>query len=178
MIEQEAQVCPLCGADQTKPVKFVDANLPQPPTAKSVAREWGLAIVVLAAFAGGIAGILLHNLGWQSTTPAAEAAEIAAKSLRDIREALSTYALFAKDEYPATLDALGGVTSAPKEAALNAEYKLVYSLQPPSNDGAHRSFVLLARPEKNNYLNLYIDESGMVRATTENRPATGEDPPY
>ena len=137
-----------------------------------------MVMVVIVVFLGGMAGILWHYYGGLRTTPDSQAAEVGAKSLRSVREELSAYSLRAKDAYPATLDPLGERARQPVEVASSAGYKLSYSPQPSVGDGVSRGFVLLARPEKSGYLNLYIDESGVVRATQESRPATVQDPPF
>jgi hypothetical protein len=173
--EHGAQVCPLCGADQTRPVRVPDSNLP-PRTFKSLFHEWRLVIVIIAVGVGSMVGILWHNLGGYSISPALEAAGIAGKSLREVREALSAYAL-SENTYPATLDSLGDRVSLPMQTALNVGYKLQYSPRLRSQDGAYGGFVILARPEKGNYLSLYIDELGVVRATPGNQPARSQDPP-
>jgi hypothetical protein len=165
-------VCPLCGADQTRPVEIT--NSPQPRTLTSFLHGWGAVIAIILVGVGGMAGIFWLNLGEPSTSPALQAAGTAAKSLRDVREALSSYAL-SEDAYPATLESLGDRASLPMQAALSAGYKLQYSPQP--SQGVYRGFVILARPEKSDYVNLYIDESGVIRATPENHPATVQDPP-
>lgn len=174
ILEQGAQVCPICGADQTRPVPYTNPDLPQPRSL----RDSGIAISIIVIGFGIMAGILWHYLGTQSVSPSVEAAEIAAKSMRDIREALTDYALSAKDAYPSSLQALGDRTSQPRQAAQSAGYILQYDAGPPSGDGAVDSFVILAQPKNNDYLNLYLDESGVVRATRESRAATAQDPPF
>lgn len=177
ILEEGAKVCRLCGADQTRPVAFIDIHAPQPRTLKSFFHDWGMAIFIITVAVGGMTGILWHSFGGYSRSPSLQAAEVTAKSLQEIREALSGYALTANDAYPATLDLLGGRTSLPTENASSAGYILSYSPQTTAGDGVLRGFVLLARPQESGYLNLYINETGVVRATEENRPATGRDPP-
>ena len=177
MLENGATVCPLCGADQTRPVEFVDPISPQPPTLKSTLHDWRTEIVVIVVVVGLIIDIFWQNFKEESIRPDLQTAEIAAKSLRDLREALSAYALSTKDIYPATLGPLSSRTSLPTQSALSVGYKLQYLPNLSSTDGVPRSFVILARHEKSYYLSLYIDESGVVRATSENRPATVRDPP-
>ena len=178
VLEPGVKLCPLCGADQSRPVAIVNPDAPPPVTTKSFLQHWGSVIVTMLLFAGSVTGIVWHYFGGLHTSPAAQAAEVAAKSLRDVRVELSAYSLFAKDEYPSTLDTLGGLASQSEQNALSAGYKLSYKPQPSSGGGAFRGFVLLARPENSLYLNLYDDESGVVRATVENRPATSQDPPF
>ena len=125
-----------------------------------------------------MAGILWHNFRTQSVSPVVEAAETTAKSLRDLREALSAYALSAKDTYPTSLEALGDRAREPMQAAQSAGYDLQYSAGQPSSEGAVPTFVILAQLKDSGYLSLYIDDSGIVRATREHHTATAEDPPF
>jgi hypothetical protein len=113
ILEQGTQVRPTCGADQTRPVAYTNPNLPQPRTL----RDWGKAISMIVVGIGIMAGILWHNLGTQGVSRAVEAAGVAAKSMRDLRAALSDYALSAKDAYPTSLQALGDRASQPTQAA-------------------------------------------------------------
>jgi hypothetical protein len=177
IVEEGSAVCPLCGADQTRPVILANPSSPQPYTKASFFHEWGIFIVVIFALAASFAGILIYNFGGHSISPASQAAEVAAKSLRELRETLSSYAISAKDTYPATLDSLGGRVSLPMQAAQIAGYDLQYSPNPSLGGSTPRGFVILARPRKGNYPSLCIDESGVVRATLENRTATVQDPP-
>jgi hypothetical protein len=177
LIEQGSTVCPFCGADQTRPVKIVDPHAPQPYTRASFLHDWGAVIIVIVVALCSVSGIYWRNFGVPSVSQAAKAATAAAKSLRDLREILSVYALSAKDTYPATLNSLGNRVSLPVQAAQSTGYVLEYSPKPSTSDAAPRGFVILARPEKGNYLNLCIDESGVVRATHEDRPATLRDAP-
>lgn len=178
ILEKGTTVCPTCGADQTRPVHFVDPNL-QPVVAQThVVQKWKIVIAIIVVFVGSLGGILWHDFGGVRISPASQAARVTAKSLRDLREALSTYALSMKDTYPATLNAVGDRASLPLQAALNAGYRLEYVPKSSSGEAASRGFVILARPETNGFLNLCVDESGVVRATDENRPATVWDSPY
>ncbi|SRR6266851_1788550 len=169
--EQGTLVCPLCGADQTRPVAIPNATSPRSSTG-----EWSSPIFVILAGIGCLAGILWYNLGDPSASPASETAEVAAKSLRDVREALSTYML-SQGVYPATLDPLGDQVGQPLQSAYRAGYKIQYIPKPSTHNGSYGGFVIFARPENGHYLNFYIDESGVVRTTQENRPATERDPP-
>lgn len=177
IIKQDEKVCPFCAADQTKPVEFVNPHLPQPRSMKSTFRDWGVPILVIVAASAIVSAIYWHSFGEPAVTPAAQATGVAAKSLRDLREALSIYALSAKDSYPTVLASLGNRVSLPMQEALGAGYRVEYSPKSTSAEIAPRGFVILARPEKNDCPNLYIDETGVVRATQENRSATAKDPP-
>lgn len=178
ILEPGVTVCPLCGADQSRPVAIVNPDAPQPVTAKSFLQHWGMVIVTVVVFAGTMTGILWHNLAGPSISPSTQAAEVAAKSLRDLREALSTYVISTKDSYPSNLNPLGDRVGSPMQSALSAGYRLEYTQKPPATEGAPRGFVILARPEKIDCPSLYIDESGVVRASQENHSASAKDPPF
>jgi hypothetical protein len=178
ILEQGARVCPLCGADQTRPVNFVDPALQPLVSPTRVIQQWKLVIVVIVVFVGSLGGILWHYFGAVSISPASQAAGVTAKSLRELREELSSYALITKDTYPTTLNALGDRASLPLQTALIAGYKLEYIPKSSPSEVVSRGFVILARPDTAGFLNLRIDESGVVRATDENRPATIWDPAY
>jgi hypothetical protein len=90
---------------------------------------------------------------------------------------LSEYALTSGDTYPPTLESVGERVMQPVRAAQAAGYEIVYIPQPRRSDGSIRGFVLLARMEKAGWRNFYIDESGVLRATEENRQANVQDPP-
>lgn len=64
------------------------------------------------------------------------------------------------------------------EAAMSAGYRLEYSPTLSPGDAVFSGFVILARPEKSDFLNLRVDESGLVRATKKNRLATEQDPAF
>jgi hypothetical protein len=178
ILEHGATICPTCGADQTRPVHFVDPNLQPPVVQTHLVQKWKIVVAVTVVFIGSFGGILSHYFGEVRISPASQAARVTAKSLRDLREALSTYALSMEDTYPATLNAVGDRASLRLQAALIAGYRLEYIPKSSSGEAASRGFVILARPEKNGFLSLRVDESGVVRATDENRPATVWDPPY
>jgi hypothetical protein len=171
-------VCPLCGADQTSPVNFVDPAFQPLVSPTRVVQKWKLVIIVIVVLVGSLGGMLWHYFGEVSISPASQAAGVTAKSLRELREALSSYALITKDRYPTTLNALGDRASSPLQTALIAGYKLEYIPKSSPSEAVSRGFVILARPETTGFLNLRIDESGVVRATEENRPATVWDPTY
>ena len=177
ILEQGATVCPLCGADQTRPVPVVDPHLQPPVTATRVFQEWKIVIAIVLVFALSMGGILWRSFGEAGIAPALQSAGVAAKSLRELREALSVYALSTKDTYPPNLNTVSSRVSSPLQAAVTAGYRIEYNPKSSSSETVFRGFVILARPERSGFLNLRIDESGVVRATEENRPATAQDPP-
>jgi len=178
ILEEGATICPLCGADQTRPAPFVYPN-PQPlPNPVRVVQKWQLMAIVIVVFVLSLGVILWNNFGETPISPGSQAAGIAAKSLWKLREALSTYALATEGTYPKTLNSLGEGVSLAQQTAQAAGYRLEYIPKSARGETALRGFVILARPEESSFLNLRIDETGVVRATEENRSATAWDPQY
>jgi hypothetical protein len=178
ILEKGATLCPICGADQTRPVQFVELNVPSAVTPTHFFQEWKIAILVVVVFAVSMGGILWHHFGEANVSPVSQPTAVAAKSLRQLREALSGYVISTQAGYPKALNVIGEKASPLLYAANTAGYRLDYSSKPSSSDSVCEEFVILARPEKSGFPNLRIDESGVVRATEENRPATAQDPPY
>jgi hypothetical protein len=177
VLEQGAQICPLCGADQAHPIELSTSDPTEPVSLRSPVRDWRIALGIVIASIAIMAGIYWSAFGARSISPDMQAAQVTAKSLRSIREELSAYALFAKDTYPSSLDNLMEHATLPTQAAMSAGYKLQYDPKLPANDGAFRGYVIVARPQKNGYPNLYIDETGVVRVSAGNQTATRLDPP-
>ena len=178
MLERGATVCPFCSADQTRPVPMVDRDLRPPITATRIVKEYKYLIIVILALAISLAGIFWRHFREPNITPVSQAAGVAAKSLTELREALTAYALATRGTYPTTLKPLGERASLPVEAAVSAGYRLEYRPTSSPGEAVFRGFVILARPEKSDFLNLRVDESGLIRATKKNRPATEQDPPF
>ena len=184
IIDQDAKVCPFCGFDQARPVESV---VPEPRPVESVVLEpqkprelpfvvprWALMTMAVVCSVGILFWYALREPGLDR---ALQPEAIARKTLHDIRSAMLEYALASGDKYPSTLESLGDPVVRFVEAARNAGYEVSYTPQPSKTDGAIRGFVLLARTEKADSRNFYLDESGKMRATSENRPATIQDPP-
>jgi hypothetical protein len=174
IIDQGVKVCPFCGADQTAPRPVVLIGASEPPNKTLVLLRWAAAAIAVAACLGG----LLWYARWErKVAPVLRAEAAATDSLRDLRLVLSEYAMASHDAYPASLESLDDRA---RLLALNAHkegYELVYTAHTSRGDALIHSFVLLARPGKSNLRNFYIDESGVLRATQEDRPANGQDPP-
>ena len=184
IIDQDAKVCPFCGFDQARPVESV---VPEPRPVEIVVlepekpREWASVVppwaIATLAIVCSVGILLWYTLREPGLDRALQPEVIARKSILDIRSAMLEYALASGDKYPPTLESLGDPAARLVEAARNVGYEVSYTPQPSKTDGAIRSFVLLARTEKADGRNFYVDESGKMRATAENRPATIQDPP-
>ncbi len=173
-INQATEICPYCGADLT------EAGLPQSaepagkPSLASALLRWGVLLVALSA---ALWGFLWYILPERSGNPAARAEASAMEALAEVRAVLSAYAAAQGGGYPASLEVLGDRARAPAQKALSEGYQLQYTPGPAGSDAVVHNYVLLARPRNYGYRNFYLDETGILRATQENRPASAQDPP-
>ena len=173
-VNQATEICPYCGADLT------DAGLPQsaePAKKRSLASillRWGILLLALSV---ALWGFLWYILPERAGDPAARAEARAMEALIEVRAALLAYAAAQGGSYPASLDVLGDRARGPAQKALSEGYRVQYTPGPVGTDGAVRNYVLLARPSNYGYRNFYTDETGVLRTTPENRPATAQDPP-
>ena len=126
-------------------------------------------------------------------TPIAAHQASAVGLLRIINTAEVTYAS-TYDGFSPTLSALGPPpANAPPTASVagliddvlaggrKSGYRFAYLPGPKDSDGHIKSYTVVARPlEYNNCgVNSYFtDESGVIRQTSEDRPATAKDPPF
>jgi hypothetical protein len=114
-------------------------------------------------------------------------------SLRTINTAEITYAETYKTGYSPSLGALGPPTGGSTESAsaaglfdsvlaggLKSGYKFTYTPGPPDKAGHVKTYTVVARPVeygKSGKISFFTDESGIIRMTEEDRPATAKDPP-
>jgi hypothetical protein len=173
-INQATEVCPHCGAQLHLETPEPAGQKKKPGLAKTMLR-YAIPIVAVWIF---LWYILPARRG---AVAVADAEARAVEALRATRAALADYAGARDGVYPATLDALPGESLAQvrqaAQAAQREGYRLEYSVVAESADGKSRHFVLLARPGNYGYRNFFTDESGVVRATPENRAATAQDTP-
>jgi hypothetical protein len=174
IVERNAAVCPICGADQTLPEVKIVLEPEAPRNLASLVLRW---VLVTVAVGCSVGSLLSYRHQRSRERSAALAQATAAQALRDIRSVLSAYAFTSGDTYPYTLESMGERVWLPIRAAQAAEYEIVYIPQPDESDATVRGFVILARVAKPGVRNFYIDESGVLRATEEDRPATVQDPP-
>lgn len=171
-INQASEICPYCGADLTVPAGQEAEEPAGPRSLGSILLRWGLLLGALAAALWGFLWFILPERGGD---PAARAEARAAEALREMGAALSSYASAQGGTYPASLEVLGDRGRVPAQKALSDGYQVQYTPGLADTDGAVRNFVLLARPGNYGYRNFYTDETGVLRATRENRPASAHD---
>jgi hypothetical protein len=175
VIENGENVCPLCGADQTPLPGLTLLGIAEPQSFKSTILRWGLPAVAIMSLLG--AALWYTTIRTDVENLAAQQETAAAAALVNIRAALSEFAISAGDKYPSKLEQLGDRAALPEQVARTQGYTMVYTPRPSAIDGPIRGFVLLAQPDNNNRRKFYIDQSGVVRATQESRPARIDDPP-
>ncbi len=173
-INQATELCPHCGADLTAPIAGADAPAPQPGLRKILIR-WG---VLLSVLLGAIWSFLWFVVPERQGNPTAQAEARAAQSLREVSAALTDYALPQNGGYPRQFESLGERARTAVQLAQSVSYQLQYTPGPVEADGTIRTYVLQARAGNYGFRSFYTDASGVVRATRENRAATGQDPPY
>lgn len=168
-INQATEVCPYCGADLTA------AAVAEPDAG---ARKSGrLRIIVILSFVVVFLwAVAWFAVPWRLSGSKVESESQAREALVSIQEVLATYQA-SERSYPASLDVLGDRVRAAAQGAQSANYTLHYSPGMPDPQARIKSYALTARAGKFGYLNFYTDESGVIRATSEARAATVQDPP-
>jgi hypothetical protein len=174
IINQGVNVCPFCGADQTPLPGVIISEQEESRNLTSVFLRW---IIVTVAVACSMAGLLWYARREHVKKLGEQAETTASKALHDIRIALSQHALTSGDQYPSALGTLGDPAAKPFQEARNESYEVIYTPKSSKEDGTITGFELWANPGKPNLRSFFIDESGVLRATQENRPANDKDPP-
>lgn len=173
-INQATELCPYCGADLTASPQPAEEAAAKKPNLLIVLLRWG---VLLA----GVWAFLWFILPERSGNVAAQAETRAMEMLREAGAALQAYADACGGSFPSSLDALPRESSENvRQAAQRAQregYTLSYTPGPGEADGRVGSFALRAQAGHYGYRNFFLDQSGVLRATRESRPATADDPP-
>jgi type II secretory pathway pseudopilin PulG len=174
-INQASEICPRCGSDLAALVEAALAA--EPSKRRSLPR--------LLATWGAVAGVIalgLYLFVWfvlpeySSTEPARRSEARAEQAIRAMRTSLEVYARANGGNYPTSVEALGVAGRAPVQAGLEAGYTLAYAPGMPDPGGSVRTYTLQARPARYGLRSYFTDQSGVIHATRENRPATPQDP--
>jgi len=172
-INQATEICPHCGADLTSFGE--ESSTPtKKPTLGKILLRWGMLLGVLLA--------ALWSFLWFVVTPrtgniTAEAEGHAVAAIHDVYTQLRSYAEARGGAYPSDLEQLGPQVRQAAQLAQSDGYQLEYTPGPAEADGAIHNYSLEARAGNYGYRSFYVDISGVVRATKENRDATSADPP-
>jgi len=173
-VNQGTEICPHCGTDLTLAIPGAAAPKPKPGLQKILIR-WG---VLLGVLLGAIWSFLWFVVPERQGDPTAQAEARAVESMREIRAALRDYAAGQNGGYPRQLEALGDQARTAAQLAQSVSYQLQYTPGQVEADGLIHTYVLQARAGNYSFRNFYTDDTGVVRVTRENRPATAQDSPY
>ena len=173
-INQATELCPHCGADLTLPIPGAEGTGAKPGLGKILIR-WG---VLLGALLAAIWSFLWFVVPERQGNPTTQAEARAAGSLREIRAALVDFASVQGGAYPSHFEAVGERVRLGAQLAQSVNYQIQYTPGPADAGGTIRSFALQARAGNYGFRNFFLDDTGILRATRENRAATSEDPPF
>jgi hypothetical protein len=173
-INQATEICPYCGTDLSIPPDADGLVAATKRTPAQILLRW---VGLLGAMAALLWGFLWYILPARNGNPALEAETRATGALLELRAALGNYAEAQGGSYPVSLEPLGDRARIPAQMAQSLGYQLQYVPGPAGADGLVHNYALLARAGNFGYRNFYTDESGVLRATRENRAASAQDPP-
>jgi hypothetical protein len=166
-INAASELCPHCGTDLAERAALPPAP---PPT---LARRLRV-LLLFAALIGSVWAFLLYIVPDRRAASATQAEAQAAVSLREISRQLAAYSE-SSGQFPASLEMLGEKERPPAQEARREGYNLSYT--PTEIQGRITHYTLMAQPERYGFRSFYIDETGVLRATRQSRPATSDDPP-
>ncbi|MBI3403939.1 MAG: hypothetical protein HY046_00585 [Acidobacteria bacterium] len=170
-INQATEICPYCGADLTA-TGIPGVADPSPPAKGS---GWKMALRLAIPIAA-MWGFLWYVLPERAGNASAQAETKALAAIREVAGVLENY-VQAQRSYPTSLEMLGEKARKPAQLAQSEGYHLEYTAGNTTDEGTVRTFVLLGRAGNYGYRNFFVDQTGTIRATRENRAATAEDPP-
>src|SRR3974390_141571 len=171
-VNQATELCPHCGTDLTAPIPGAEASKTNTGVGKILIR-WGVLLGLLLA---AIWSFLWFVVPERQGNPTAQAEARAAESLREIQGALVDFASAQGGVYPSEFGALGERVRLAAQFAQSVNYQIQYTPGPIASDGTIRTFALQARAGNYGFRNFFLDDTGILRATREGRPATSEDP--
>jgi len=172
-INQATEICPQCGADLTQPPAGADTQKPKPTLGKILLR-WGVLLSVLMA---ALWSFLWFIVPAQQGDVTGQAEARTVESLRELGAALGEYAGSQNGAYPQQIESLGNRVRTAAGLAQSVNYQIQYTAGPAEIDGSVRSYALQARAGNYGFRNFYMDQTGVIRATRENRLATAQDSP-
>ena len=171
-VNQATEVCPHCGEDLTS-VPGEEVVAKKKPSLGKILLRWG---VLLGVLLGCMWSFLWFVVSPRTGRVALEAETNAVLAMAEVRAALNDYAAAQGGAFPQTLEPLGPPVRQAAQLAQSDGYHLEYTPGPPGADGAIHSYSIEARAGNYGFRNFFVDASGVVHATGENRAATGLDP--
>jgi len=168
-INQATEVCPYCGTDLAEGLANAGSG--------KLGKKSNLKVVVaLSLIATSIAAIAWFAFPWRMAGSKSVAEAYGIGAIAGLQKALSDYQA-AEGTFPSLLESLGSAAVAEARNAQSGRYTLQYTPGRPGPDGRVRTYTLTARAGNYGYLNLFADETGIIRVTREDRAATAQDPP-
>jgi len=132
--------------------------------------------ILLGVFLAILGATAWLALPWKISGTQPDAEAHARDAIVGIQEVLATYQS-SEGNFPSSLEALGDSVRLATETAQSAHYTIQYTPGRPDAEGHLKSYTLTARAGNFGYVNFYADESGVLRATREDRAATVQDLP-
>ena len=168
-INSASEVCPYCGAEQHPAAAGAEA--------KPAKKSGGLRIAMLFVIAiAGIWGIIWFATPMRMQSPQGDAEKAALESLRALQKELAAYANGA-GTFPQSLETLGEPARESAREAMTGGYSLRYAPGQMDANGNVHAYGLVALPRNYSYRSFFVDQTGVIRATRENRAANAQDPP-
>lgn len=169
-INQASELCPYCGADLTAPRGDPSAASPRQSSVAKRLLLWAIVLAILWAVAW-------FAVPWRMSGSKTTAESGARDAIASLQAALVAYHSTERT-YPQTLEPLGESARRAAQAAQSVHYSLEYTAGPLDSEDRVKTYTLVARPGNFGYLNFYTDETGVLHATAEDRPATAQDPAF
>lgn len=171
-VNTATELCPYCGADLTAEAQPALEQSPKKRNLAGALLRWGILL-------GAMWGFLWWVLP-ESGDPRLRAEGRALELVRETQAALAAHADAQGGIFPAALDGLAGESTArvrqAAQRALGEGYRIEYVPGTATPDGRVTSFTVRVRAGRFGFRNFYTDQSGVIRATRENRAATADDP--
>lgn len=168
-INSASAVCPYCGADQSEPAgKAAPCEAKRRSSPKLV---FGFVVVIL-----GIWAIIWFALPLRFQDPRPAAERSALEAIETLQHELAVYENGAS-AYPNSLESLGQPARDAAQSAMSGGYSIHYTPAQLDANGNPHAFTLTAVPRNYGYESFFTDQSGVIRVTRDNRPATAQDPP-
>ena len=168
-INSASAICPYCGAAQTEP----GSELAPEQREKRASPKLMIAALVAVA---GIWAIIWFALPLRFENPRPAAEHSALETIRTLQRQLAAYENGA-GSFPTSLEALGQPAREAAQAAAASGYSIRYTPTQPDTNGNPHAYALIAVPRNYGYESLFTDQSGVIHATRDDRPATVQDPP-
>lgn len=168
-INSASEICPYCGAEQNSAAA---SAAPKDAKKRSSARIAMLLVIAVA----GIWTIIWFATPMRMQSSRADAEKAAASSLSTLQKELAAYANGA-GTFPPSLETLGEPARDAAREAMTGGYSLRYTPGPADAGGNVHAYALVAMPRNYGYRSFFVDQTGVIRATRENRAATAQDAP-